>query len=209
MTPLEPMYSLHERIWHWLQALAMILLILTGFSMHYAGRFTIFGGMKGDVLWHSWIGFFLILNALLGIFYHFTADKYHHYIPRMDDFTTGAIKQIKFYLFGIFKGEKHPMETDPRKKLNSLQKLTYLGLLGVLIPFQIVTGVMMWGATRWPEAFAKVGGMKVLAPAHTLGAYLFLAFIIVHVYLTTTGNTPFALLRAMITGYQTPKSERE
>ena len=141
-----PLYALHERIWHWLQAATIILLILTGFAIHYPDRFGLFGSMANAVLFHSWIGFALILNGFLGIFYHFTAEKYQHFLPRSDDFTEAAIRQLRFYLYGIFKGEKHPLETDPRRKLNSLQKITYLLFLNVLLPFQIITGILMWGA---------------------------------------------------------------
>lgn len=197
-----PLYSIHERIWHWLQAGAILVLLLTGFQLHYPDRFAVVGNMARAVHIHSWIGLALLANAFLGLFYHFTSDKYHNFIPKMDDFTIGAFKQFRFYFYGIFRGEPHPYEADPRHKLNPLQKLTYLILLNVLLPFQIATGVLLWGADRWPNLFAKVGGLGVLGPVHTLGAYLFAAFLIAHLYLTTTGKTPFALLRAMITGYE-------
>lgn len=64
--------------------------------------------------------------------------------------------------------------------------------------------MLMWGVTHWPSTFEKVGGLKVLGPAHRLGSYLFLAFLIGHLYLATTGKTSFSLLRAMITGYEEP-----
>ncbi len=204
MTTPKPLYALHERIWHWLQAAAMIVLILSGFAIHYPDRFGILGSMARAVSWHSWIGFALILNAFLGLFYHLTANKYHHYLPEMDDFTGGAVRQARFYLYGIFKGEPHPYEIDPRHKLNPLQKVTYLALLNILLPYQIVTGVLMWGANRWPSAFQAVGGLKALGPAHTLGAYLFLSFLIGHIYLSTTGKTPWSHLRSMITGWEEP-----
>jgi len=207
MNSTPSLYSLHERIWHWLQAAGMICLIFTGMAIHFPDRFGIFGSMANAVRWHSWIGFGLILNAFLGIFYHVTAEKYHHFLPRMDDFTGAAIRQARFYLYGIFKGEKHPFDADPRRKLNSLQKITYILLLNVLLPFQIVTGVLMWGADRWPGIIAQIGGLWVVGPAHTLGSYLFLAFLIGHIYLSTTGPTPFSLLRAMITGYHVEEEE--
>lgn len=195
-----PLYSLHERIWHWLQAATMILLIVTGLSLHYPDRFSVFGSMGNSVRLHSWMGLALIVNAFLGIFYHLTAEKYHHFLPRMEDFTGAAVKQARFYLYGIFKGEKHPLDSDPRRKLNPLQKITYLALLNILLPYQILSGVLLWGADRWPDIFARFGGLRVLGPAHTLGAFLFLAFLIGHVYLATTGETPGSLMRAMVTG---------
>lgn len=182
----------------------MIFLILTGIAIHYPDRFGIFGAMTNAIHWHSWLGFALILNAFLGLFYHLTAEKYHHFLPKADDFTGAAVRQARFYLHGIFKGERHPLETDPRRKLNPLQKTTYLILLNILLPYQIVTGVLMWGVNRWPQLFERIGGLWVLGPAHTLGAYLFLAFLIGHIYLATTGPTPLSLLRAMTTGREKP-----
>lgn len=207
MNPQPQLYSLHERIWHWLQAAVMILLILTGFAIHYPDRFGFLGSMATAIQAHAWLGAALILNAFLGAFFHLTAEKYHHFMPRLDDFTEAAVRQARFYLYGIFHGEKHPLETDPRRKLNPLQKITYLVLLNILLPFQIVTGVLMWGADRWPQVFEGAGGLRLLGPAHTLGAYLFLAFMIGHIYLATTGPTPTALFRAMTTGNPSAQSE--
>jgi len=203
----EPLYSLHERVWHWIQAAALVILVLSGFAIHYPDRFGIFGSMASSLNWHSWIGFAFIGNAFLGLFYHYTAEKYQHFLPRMDDITEGAIRQARFYLYGIFKGEPHPFETNARHKLNPLQKVTYLALLNILLPYQILTGLLMWGAARWPAAFHKAGGLMVLGPAHSLGAYLFLAFLIGHVYLASTGKTPVSLFRAMLTGYEDPSAE--
>jgi thiosulfate reductase cytochrome b subunit len=41
-----------------------------------------------------------------------------------------------------------------------------------------------------------------LAPFHSLIAWTFATFIIVHVYMTTTGATPLEATRAMVTGYE-------
>ena len=201
----EPLYSLHERVWHWLQALALVFLVLTGFALHYPDRFGLFGSMARALTLHFWVGFALIANAFLGLFYHFTAEKYHHFLPRMDDFTEGAVRQARFYLYGIFKNEPHPFETNARHKLNPLQRVTYLSLLNILLPYQIITGVLMWGVTRWPDTFARMGGLRVLGPAHSLGSFLFLAFLIGHMYLATTGKTATSLLRAMVTGHEEPR----
>ena len=117
----------------------MILLIVSGLAIHYPDRFGILGSLAHAITWHTWLAALLILNAFLGAFYHLTAEKYHHFLPRMDDFTGAAVRQARFYLYGIFKGERHPLETDPRRKLNPLQKITYLALLNILLPYQIVT----------------------------------------------------------------------
>jgi thiosulfate reductase cytochrome b subunit len=59
----------------------------------------------------------------------------------------------------------------------------------------------MWGAQRWPDIIGLIGGLTYLAPFHTLIAWLFASFIVAHVYLTTTGPTPFASIKAMMVGW--------
>ena len=81
-----PLYTIHERVWHWLQATLMILLISSGLAIHYPDRFGILGSMANAIRVHTWIGALLMLNAFLGAFYHLTAEKYHHFLPRIDNF---------------------------------------------------------------------------------------------------------------------------
>lgn len=197
------MYSLSERIWHWLQAILMFLLLFSGFQLHYPDKFAIFGDLNSAIRLHTIFAFILIINAFLGFFYQLSTEAIRQYIPMPVDFTRGIFEQTKYYLFGIFKGEPHPYEKRPGKRLNPLQKFTYFALLNILLPFQIISGLLCWGSTRWPIVFGKIGGLSVIAPLHTLGAYLFLSFLIGHIYLSTTGTTPLSNIKAMINGIET------
>jgi thiosulfate reductase cytochrome b subunit len=123
-------------------------------------------------------------------------------LPRPVGFFDQALRQAKFYLRGIFRHDPHPFAKIPRRKLNPLQQVTYLGLLNVLLPLQVITGVLMWGAQRWPDLTANLGGLGALAPIHTAISWMLAAFILLHVYLTTTGATPVSSLRAMMLGWE-------
>ncbi|MEJ2759494.1 MAG: cytochrome b/b6 domain-containing protein [Anaerolineales bacterium] len=109
--------------------------------------------------------------------------------------------QAQFYISGIFKGEEHPFEKTRRNRLNPIQKITYFAILNVLLPAQVITGILMWGVQQWPELAAKLGGLPLLAPIHTLVAWSFVSFVIVHVYMTTTGHTPMAGIKSMMLGW--------
>jgi thiosulfate reductase cytochrome b subunit len=85
--------------------------------------------------------------------------------------------------------------------LNPLQQITYFGLLNVLLPLQILTGIVMWGAQQWSSLAAQVGGLPFLAPFHTLISWLLASFVVMHVYLTTTGPTPTSNIKSMIVGW--------
>lgn len=195
------LYSLYERIWHWLQALATIGLLVTGVELHWPGAVRLLD-FPVAVTIHEILGFVLLGNAFLALFYHLTTGEIRQYIPEPRDFATLAVKQARYYLRGIFRGDPHPIQRSPHRKLNPLQEVTYLVILNVLLPLQMFSGLLMWGAERWPGVVSAIGGLPALARVHTLGAWLFAAFLIAHVYLTTTGSTPLALIRAMIVGWE-------
>jgi thiosulfate reductase cytochrome b subunit len=184
-----------------LQTTLIVLLLLTGLFIHRPDLFGI--TFRGLVVVHNVSAAILALNAVLSLFYHLVSGKVRQFIPHPYGFFDDAISQAKYYLRGIFKREPHPFEKTPEKKMNPLQQITYLGILNVLLPLQGLTGILMWGAQRWPAVAALLGGLEGLAAFHTLVAWIFAAFIIGHVYLTTTGgNKPLDSITAMVTGWE-------
>jgi thiosulfate reductase cytochrome b subunit len=135
------------------------------------------------------------------LFYHVASARIHHFIPRGGDLKGDLLAQVSFYLSGIFVGAPHPSPKRPDRKLNPLQQLTYMALLNILFPFQVLSGVALWGAGRWPAAWEWTGGLSAITPWHNLGSWMLLAFTVGHVYLTTTGHTPLSNLRAMLDGH--------
>ena len=65
-----------------------------------------------------------------------------------------------------------------------------------------LTGALVWSVQKFPAVANWFGGLPFLAPFHSLIAWTFATFIIVHVYMTTTGATPLEATRAMVTGYE-------
>lgn len=201
------LYTLAERIWHWAQALAIILLLLSGFQIRYGEQFPVFGTMTIAVRLHLAIAFCLLINGILGFFYQLSTAKIRRYIPMPVDFSRGTLLQARYYLYGIFKGEPHPFEKSEEQRLNPLQKLTYFALLNGLIPLQVVGGFLLWSYEYRPGLVMALGGLKVISMIHALGGFFFLSFIVMHIYLTTTGHTPLSLTKAMITGYEEIEEE--
>jgi len=197
------MYDVYERIWHWLQAIMIIYLLFTGMVIHKPHLFSQFN-FPWMVESHNIFGFVLLANALLALFYSVVSGRFQEYLPEPKDFFANSIKQALYYASGIFKGHSHPFEKTRRKKLNPLQQITYLAILNVLLPAQVITGLMIyWGQQNWPILFTSLGGLPVLAPVHTAVAWLFASFILMHVYLVTaSGHTPLAATKSMITGWE-------
>jgi thiosulfate reductase cytochrome b subunit len=195
------LYAAYERLWHWLQTLVILLLIFTGLIIHKPDMFGVFS-FRYVVQVHNILAFILVANAALALFYHLASGEIKQYLPQPRGLFNQTIAQSTFYLRGIFKGDEHPFEKTPERRLNPLQQITYLGLLNVLLPLQMITGTLMWGAQRWPDLAATLGGLTYLGPIHTMISWLFASFVVMHVYLTTTGHKPLANIKSMMTGWE-------
>jgi len=194
------MYDAYERIWHWLQASAIMILLFTGLIIHKPHLFGMFS-FPYVVSVHNVLGFILLINAALALFYNLASGEIRQYLPEPKGFITRAMAQAMFYSQGIFAGDAHPLEKTKANKLNPLQQITYLAILNILLPAQIITGVLIWGLQKWPNIAAELGGLPALALVHTLVAWAFAAFIVMHIYLTTTGHSPTAGIKSMIGGW--------
>lgn len=202
------MYDVYERLWHWLQTGAIMLLIFTGLVIHKPEMLGIFS-FSYMVQVHNILAAILVVNAAMSLFYHLASGEIKQFLPRPRGFFDQAVVQALYYVRGIFKGEPHPYEKTRDSKLNPLQQMTYFGLLNVLLPLQIITGALMWGVQQWPDIANRLGGLPFLAPFHTLIAWLFASFIVMHVYLTTTGHTPMAGIQAMMLGWEEVETHEE
>ena len=194
------MYTLYERQWHWLQTIVILLLLFTGLIIHKPDYFGMFR-FAFVVQVHNVLAAILVINAFLAAFYHMVSGDIWQYLPQPRGFFYQAYQQAWFYLRGIFRGDPHPFDKNPQRKLNPLQQLTYLAILNIILPAQVITGALMWGAQTFPELTDPIGGLTYLGPIHSLVAWTFAAFIVMHVYLTTTGHTAMAGIRAMVVGW--------
>ncbi len=184
-------YTRFERFWHWAQALLIILLLITGFSIHGTLPFIPFGKA---VLLHNQLAWLLIGLTIFAIFWHLTTGQWKQYTPTLEK----AAEMVCYYSRDIFKGCEHPIKKDVDRKLNPLQRITYFLLKIVLFPFQLITGLLYMYSNRLGTSM----DIGTIAGLHTIGAFAFLCFLIVHVYLATTGETIWAHFKAMITGWE-------
>ncbi len=198
-------YKGFERFWHWNQALLIFVLALTGFEIH--SSYNLFG-FETAVSLHNKAAWALIILIIFAIFWHFTTGEWKQYIPT----TKNLQAQVEYYLFGIFRNAPHPTKKTVLSKLNPLQRLVYLGLKVLFIPVMVISG-LIYMFYRYPQGdkmqIANIENLELVALIHTFGAFLMMAFIIVHLYLITTGHTLTSNLKAMITGWEELEDEDE
>ncbi len=194
------LYTRYERFWHWLQALLIIILLLSGFEIHQG--FHLFGFHTAAKV-HNFVGLTWLIAFAFFVFWLFTTGEWKQYIPT----TKKMLLVVRYYSYGIFRGEAHPVPKRKEAKHNPLQRLTYLSLAAFLLPFQMITGFLYWGYNSWGQWGIGALSLNLLAVLHTLGAFAILIFLVVHIYMTTTGHSIFAHIKAMITGWEEVSSD--
>ena len=195
------MHPAPVRVWHWVNAIGFIILILTGTQIRFAEMINLFS-LEEAIQVHNYVGFVVIAVYGLWVSYYFGTMKIKLYFPNPRTFVPDAMKQIRYYTSGIFRGDPNPHVMTPDNKFNALQQKAYVVIMFVFLPVQMITGLFLWRVKTFENYIDLLGGVKILSTIHVMLFFFFTAFIIVHVYLSTLGHTPLAHLKAMFTGYE-------
>ncbi len=186
-------YTRYERFWHWSQALLVFTLLFTGLGLHGWHGYVDF---EEAVEIHTVAAILLLILWLFTTFWNFTTGQWKQYLIR-----GGVRRVVRYYLYGMLVGEAHPYKKSLQRKQNALQSLAYLSFMVIIGPALWASGLLYLLYDLWDDYSWALQGLKIVAFVHTGAAYMMAAFIIVHIYMTTTGKTVFHYIRTMITGY--------
>ncbi len=181
-------HDIFERITHWVLAFSVIILIVSGLSIRYPGSFG-FKTMNGARYIHFIFMYALIFSTLFHIYHSFVAEFKNDIFKPSDIKGLGPV--IKYYLF---LSDTLP----PHEKYNALQKLTY-NLLWILIILQALTGIVLYVPLKFEGLTLLFGGLMSARVLHDFLTYIFIAFIISHLYLVLSEGV--SSVWTMITGY--------
>jgi len=195
------LHPITERIWHWIHAVLIIVLIVSGIQIHWPESCNIFGSFSRAISVHNWAGLLLVGDFFLWLIYNLRSKRISHYILRKEDLHPGMVVQAKFYVYDIFKNKPHPYSPSEDNKFNPLQKAAYFQFMLFMMPLLLISGLLYMYPYYFSSIISFLGGMKVVAIFHYVMAIIFTAFFVAHIYLATTGHTVFADFITMITGY--------
>jgi thiosulfate reductase cytochrome b subunit len=144
-----------------------------------------------SICWLAW----LVINVA-------RRDLVRQYLLRSRDLGDAAANQVAYYAYGYFRGWRPPFHATPEARFNPLQKAAYAMVMLVMVPLQIATGVLLFDIKRFNPIIDALAGLLLVDSIHVLLSYALIAFLIVHLYLCTLGDTFFAHIKAMIRGYE-------
>lgn len=186
-------YTRYERFWHWSQALLIFTLFFTGLRVHGSHELMSFGLA---VTVHTWSAIALMVLWVFTTFWNFTTGQWRQYL-----FKKGILKVIRFYAYGILVGEPHPYKKSLQRKQNALQSLAYMTFMTLIGPALWATGLAYLLYSLWSHVPWSGDALWVVALLHTAAAFAMGTFVVIHVYMTTTGKTPLHYVKTMVTGY--------
>lgn len=194
----KPVHALWLRCMHWLNAMAVLLLIGSGWRIYNATGFlgfaiprdiTLGGWLGGALQWHFAAMWLLMANGLLYLVVNLLSGRLRR------QFLPIAPRQLWTDIGAALRGRLS--HADPRH-YNSVQRLAYLFVMldSVLL---VLSGLVLWKSVQFPLLRELLGGYEGARYVHFFAMAGLCAFILVHVLMVAL--VPRTLL-AMLTGKQ-------
>lgn len=154
--------------------------------------------------WHLFFAWVFVINGLLFMTYALISRHVSRDLAPTGKDLRGIGKAVKDHLV-----LRHP-KGEEAKRYNVLQKLAYVGILFVVAPLIILTGLTMSPTidTAFPWLLSIFGGRQAARTIHFIACFSFVGFIVIHVsQVILTGF--FNNIRSMITGWFVVKHEHQ
>jgi thiosulfate reductase cytochrome b subunit len=184
------------RALHWTNAVAMVLMIMSGwqiynasplFGFSFPASITLGGWLGGALLWHFAAMWLLMVNGLIYLALGISTGRFRKKLLPITP--VGVLADTKAALTG-------KLSHDDLSKYNCVQKLLYAGIIVVGIVI-VLSGLSIWKPVQLQYLTALFGGYDAARYVHFICMALIVAFMVVHVALALL--VPKSL-RAMIIG---------
>jgi len=197
------LYPKWTRVWHLINALMFIILIVTGLSMQYTDKVnaSYVVGFAKAVKWHNFAAIILIISYIFFVTGNILTKNGSYYKIGKKDLLPDLVSQLKYYSWGMFKGEKNPFPVTEERKFNPLQKLIYVLAMYLALPLLIISGMGLLFPEITINRFFGVSGLILTDILHITMGFLLSVFMVIHIYTCTLGARPTSLFWGMISGY--------
>ena len=176
---ISEVHSLVVRVTHWINVVAIVLMILSGWRIYNASPLigfkfpkdiTLGGWLGGALQWHFAIMWLLAINGLVYLLYgifsgHFRLD----FLPVT---ARAVLRDIKAALRGELPHELGVY--------NAAQRLAYLGVIAVIIVL-VLSGLAIWKPVQFQELTELMGGYEAARWVHFIAMWALVLFIVIHV----------------------------
>jgi thiosulfate reductase cytochrome b subunit len=185
------------RVMHWINAFAMILLILSGWKiyndevlfgwLHFPEWMTLGVYAQHGLQWHFFAMWILMINGICYLVYGFATGRFRRKLWPIRP--SALIADIRDAL--AFR-----LAHDDIRHYNAVQKLLYVGIIAVIV-VQVISGWAIWKPIQLSELVNVFYDFQGARLAHFLGMAAIVGFLVVHVTLALLVPKT---IKAMVTG---------
>jgi thiosulfate reductase cytochrome b subunit len=189
-------HSLGTRLFHWINAVAMIAMIGSGWQIHNAypilpftfpSWITLGGWLGGGILWHLAAMWVLMANFALWLLHGLVTGRFRRKLLPVTP--GGLIADIRAALSG-------KLAHADLSNYNHVQKLLYIGVFGLML-LAVLSGFAIWKPVQLQWLTGLMGGFQGARIVHFLAMTGIVGFLAVHVAMALLVPKT---VRAMITG---------
>jgi thiosulfate reductase cytochrome b subunit len=190
------LHPLPLRVMHWINAVAMIIMILSGWAiyndevifgwLHFPSRMTLGAGPEGALQWHFLAMWILAANGLAYLAYGLATGRFRRMLLPIR--IGQIVSDIRAAL--AFKLAHHDLT-----HYNAVQRVLYLGIIMVGI-LQVLSGLVIWKPVQFSELAILFYDFQTARLVHFFGMAVIVGFLLVHVALALiVPKTLIAMLR--------------
>lgn len=178
---LHPVQPLWLRITHWLNALAVLIMVTSGWQIYNASPIfkaltfpsavTLGGWLGAAIQWHFAAMWLLVANFIVYLAMNVASGRLRR---RMFPLSIGSVFRDAF---AALRGK---LDHDDLTHYNAVQKLAYLAVI-VDLAIVILSGLVVWKSVQFPLLRTLLGGYDNARVVHFFGMSFLVVFFVVHV----------------------------
>jgi thiosulfate reductase cytochrome b subunit len=192
-----PLHPLAIRLMHWINAVAMIGMIMSGWAiyndevifgwLHFPQWITLGAGPEGALQWHFFAMWILVANLIGFLVHGLSTGRFRRMLLPIRISEVIAETQAALAL---------KLAHADLTRYNAVQRLLYVGVILVTI-LQVLSGLVVWKPVQFSELATLFYDFQTARLVHFLGMAAIVGFLLIHVALALL--VPRTLL-AMLTG---------
>jgi thiosulfate reductase cytochrome b subunit len=196
-------HPLPLRVMHWINAMAMIIMILSGWAiyndevifgwLHFPNWITIGNGPEGALQWHFLAMWILVVNGIAYVTYGLGTGRFRRMLLPIR--LAEIIAEIRSVL-------ALKLAHDDLTRYNAVQRLLYIGVILVII-LQVLSGLAVWKPVQFSELAYLFYSFQGARFVHFLCMVAIVGFLIVHVTLALI--VPKTLVAMLVGGPAVPR----
>jgi len=194
-TAVQAIHPIWLRATHWLNALAVVILVMSGWRIYNAAPFfdfkfakaiTLGGWLGGAIQWHFAAMWLLAANGLVYLLCNAgTGRLVRKFFPL-------SPRAIVADLLAASRG--HLSHADPRQ-YNAVQRAAYLFVMADAV-LLLLSGLVLWKSVQFPLLRELLGGYESARRVHFFAMAALAAFVAVHLAMVAlVPRTLFAMIR--------------